>query len=394
MRPTVRKPSITFQPWVLLLLLGALLAATTTIMLAAPPQQVPIIGVDAVATPTPDQTPVLVPTAEGTKPVLSIEGYHQHARTLHYVVQPGDTLLDVALETGAEIAILLCAITPHFQPNEPLVIGDMVTVPPNGTECHRSNGKETLNEIAAYYQVTPAMIRAVPWNGLASLAGDLDLPAGRNIQIPPPLLAGDHLNSQVRIFADQADRITQSVVAEPNSGSFLTWMLAQPVDTSPFLALAVGGPFANQKNHEQRKLSRATRAVDRPGAVPENWPYGSGNFAWPLAGWLTQGYRYDHRAIDIAAPSGTIVTAADRGVVLRAGWNNLGYGLFVIIDHNIDYITLYAHLSDITVEEGAVVAQGDVIGTVGSTGNSTGPHLHFEIRDFGRLANPLELLVH
>ena len=114
---------------------------------------------------------------------------------------------------------------------------------------------------------------------------------------------------------------------------------------------------------------------------------------WPVYGWMSQGYRGDHRAIDIAAVGGTFVTAADRGVVIRSGWNDQGYGTFVVIDHNIDYITLYAHMQDIYVKEGDVVAQGQIIGTIGSTGNSTGPHLHFEIRDFGRLANPLDLLI-
>ena len=88
-----------------------------------------------------------------------------------------------------------------------------------------------------------------------------------------------------------------------------------------------------------------------------------------------------------------MVTAADRGVVIRAGWNSQGYGQFVIIDHNIDYITLYAHLSEVLVSQGDVVAQGQAIGRVGSTGNSTGPHLHFEIRDFGSRADPVPLLV-
>ena len=112
-----------------------------------------------------------------------------------------------------------------------------------------------------------------------------------------------------------------------------------------------------------------------------------------MYGWLSQPYRDDHRAVDIAAVAGTFVTAADRGVVVRAGWNDQGYGLFVVIDHNIDYVTLYSHLSEVFVSEGEVVAQGQVIGTVGSTGNSTGPHLHFEIRDFGRRTNPIGLLV-
>jgi len=157
-------------------------------------------------------------------------------------------------------------------------------------------------------------------------------------------------------------------------------MLSQSIETTPFAGYAIGGPGDS---------ATAARAATK---VPANWPYGSGHFFWPVYGWLTQTYRFDHRAVDIAATLGTPVTAADRGVVLRAGWNNQGYGLFVVIDHNIDYVTLYAHLSEILVKEGDVVAQGQVIGKVGSTGNSTGPHLHFEIRDFGRLTNPLELL--
>jgi murein DD-endopeptidase MepM/ murein hydrolase activator NlpD len=130
------------------------------------------------------------------------------------------------------------------------------------------------------------------------------------------------------------------------------------------------------------------------GPVPKDWPYGSGNFTWPVYGWISQGYREDHRAIDIAAPAGTFVTASDRGVIIRAGWNDQGYGNFIVIDHKIDYLTLYAHLSEIFVKVGDIVGQGQVIGAVGSTGNSTGPHLHFEIRDFGQRINPLDLLVH
>jgi len=127
--------------------------------------------------------------------------------------------------------------------------------------------------------------------------------------------------------------------------------------------------------------------------LPANWPYGSGHFAWPVYGWITQGFQASHSGIDVGAWAGTPVTAADRGVVIRAGWSDSGYGNFVIIDHKIDYITLYAHLGDIFVSEGQVVAQGQLLATVGSTGNSTGPHLHFEIRDFGQRVDPLTVLL-
>ena len=86
------------------------------------------------------------------------------------------------------------------------------------------------------------------------------------------------------------------------------------------------------------------------------------------------------------------VKAADRGKVIMAGWNPTGYGFRVVIDHGIDYVTLYAHLSDIYVKAGDVVGKGQVIGASGANGNITGPHLHFEIHDFGRLTDPLPLL--
>lgn len=366
----------------ILILFGGLYGVVVHVVYAAPHQQVPVVGPDAVTTPALAVTVVLLPTAE---PTVTEVAYHEQMGEQTYRVQPGDTLLAVALETGVDLALLPCAIAPDFQPNQPLVIGDTLTIPDATVRCHTTAGNETLNALAARYQVTPALITAVAWNQLPQVDGDFILPNGRNIRIPPSQLAGAGL-----------DGSTQS--SAPTEGSdatsFLTWMLEQPPDTSPFLALAVGGPFANRPNLSKPDGSRAVTPANQPGAVPENWPYGSGNFAWPLTGWLTQGYRYDHRALDIAAPYGTTVTAADRGVVLRAGWNDQGYGLFVIIDHNIDYISLYAHLSEILVKEGDVVAQGEVIGKVGSTGNSTGPHLHFEIRDFGRLTNPLELLVH
>ena len=97
-------------------------------------------------------------------------------------------------------------------------------------------------------------------------------------------------------------------------------------------------------------------------------------------------------ALDMAAPLGTPIFAADTGVVVKAGWSDIGYGYRVIIDHGIDYVTLYAHMSRYLVQPGDIVQKGDLIGYVGSTGNSTGPHLHFEIRDYGYLIDPLLVL--
>lgn len=133
-----------------------------------------------------------------------------------------------------------------------------------------------------------------------------------------------------------------------------------------------------------------------PRTPGNTWRYGDGQFIWPIADGamaITQGFRHgQHMALDIAAEPGTPVYAADTGTVVTAGWSDNGYGYHVVIDHGIDYITLYAHLSEYFVKSGDIVKKGDIIGLVGSTGNSTGPHLHFEIRDYGYLIDPLLVL--
>lgn len=130
------------------------------------------------------------------------------------------------------------------------------------------------------------------------------------------------------------------------------------------------------------------RVTPYTGPVPSNVE-ASGLFRWPTVGVLTQGYWYGHRAIDIGAPVGTAVRASDGGFVSFAGWTDVGYGYLVVIDHSNGYQTYYAHLSNIFVREGEVVDAGQIIGAVGSTGNSTGPHLHFEIRFNHYPTNPL-----
>ena len=115
-------------------------------------------------------------------------------------------------------------------------------------------------------------------------------------------------------------------------------------------------------------------------------------FAWPIVGAITQGFTSKHRAIDIGAPYGSQVYAARAGVVLSAGWAETGYGYTVIINHGDGYQTLYSHLKGAWVSKGQRVARGQLIGEVGSTGNSTGPHVHFEIRVNGVRSNPLSFL--
>lgn len=128
------------------------------------------------------------------------------------------------------------------------------------------------------------------------------------------------------------------------------------------------------------------------GPIPEGAAKGSGSFAWPTSGTITQGFKPMHMAIDIGAPIGTAVVAADSGYVVTAGWSEYGYGKYVVIDHGNGFQTLYAHLHTILVQLGQSVGKGEKIGTVGQTGRATGSHLHFEIRYHGVQRNPLGYL--
>ncbi|MGM0365329.1 MAG: murein hydrolase activator EnvC family protein [Actinomycetota bacterium] len=148
----------------------------------------------------------------------------------------------------------------------------------------------------------------------------------------------------------------------------------------------------------ERQLEQKESEVKR---ILESYRYGSapgGRLAWPVAGRLTSGFGYRvhpifgtrrfHSGIDIAAPHGTQVKAADGGQIVQAGYFG-GYGYSIMVYHGGGYATWYAHLSSFNVSTGQMVERGQVIGYVGSTGWTTGPHLHFEVRINGNPQNPL-----
>jgi len=119
---------------------------------------------------------------------------------------------------------------------------------------------------------------------------------------------------------------------------------------------------------------------------------GSGQFIWPTTGVISQYPIWYHMAYDIANPSSPPVTAAGAGTVILAQYLTYGYGRHVIVDHGNGLATLYGHLIEIYVSAGDTVSQGQVIGKMGSTGRSTGTHLHFEVRRNGTPVNPASFL--
>ena len=119
----------------------------------------------------------------------------------------------------------------------------------------------------------------------------------------------------------------------------------------------------------------------------------TGNWIWPAQGTITQYSKSWHKAIDIANHNGGPILAADAGTIVHAGWDRSGYGNMVMINHGNGYITLYGHmLANLRVVVGQTVKKGDVIGTMGSTGRSTGTHLHFEVRTGAGNKDPLGVL--
>lgn len=154
----------------------------------------------------------------------------------------------------------------------------------------------------------------------------------------------------------------------------------------------VGGPAAVLSDGQSTAVgatsvastSVASTALLSPGA-PSRW-------LWPVPGRISQSFSPSHPAIDIVTGHGALVVAADGGEVVYAEWEISGFGYLVVVDHGDDYRSYYGHLYGFYVDVGQRVERGDLLGQLGTTGNSTGPHLHFEMRHKGLSLDPLKLL--
>jgi len=170
----------------------------------------------------------------------------------------------------------------------------------------------------------------------------------------------------------------------------------------------VNWPYNSFANDETFALAVGQELIIPDGVMPKVKPWsprkyiayqvskagtasGTGQFVWPATGRLTQGFRWYHKAIDIANQSAPAILAADSGTVISAGWLG-GYGNQITIDHGNGFSTRYAHFSRIYVSAGQRVNQGQPLGQMGCTGRCTGTHLHFEIRLNGVAQNPMNYL--
>ena len=241
---------------------------------------------------------------------------------------------------------------------------------------YRVIGGDSVIGIAKRFGISP---ESVLWANERSELNPDFLRIGQELVIPPAtgvlheVKTGDTINALAKLYkADSA-----AIVALEANG------LTAPYALTPGQRILVPG---GEKPYTPKVV------YGYSGLIPTNARRGSGTFGWPISGVLTQQFWTGHRAIDIGARSGSAVTAADNGYVILVANDDYGYGKHVMINHGNGFETLYAHLSVILVSPGQSVGRGQAIGLSGSTGRSTGPHLHFEVRYLGTQRNPFNYL--
>jgi murein DD-endopeptidase MepM/ murein hydrolase activator NlpD len=240
---------------------------------------------------------------------------------------------------------------------------------------------DTLWDIAAKFNIAQATLRAN--NNLRN--PDL-LTVGDELIIPPidGLIYKVRRGDTLEILSKRYKTTVEAIV------SFSPNRLSEGDELVIGQQIIIPGGIASTS-------SGRGRAVVRPAGVSRGTSVGDGGFVMPTSGTFTQRFHKRHPGIDIGAPKGAPVYAADAGRVTFAGWHPSGYGYAVEIDHGNGYRTLYAHLSWYAPDTGQFVKRGELIGGVGSTygsgGWSSGPHLHFEIIKNGIRHNPCSYIV-
>jgi murein DD-endopeptidase MepM/ murein hydrolase activator NlpD len=264
-----------------------------------------------------------------------------------YTVQTGDNLFAIADNFGLKAETLLWSNFQVLKDNPHMLSTKQVLfIPPVNGAYYQWKEGDTLAAVASFYQVDTQAILDYPGNHF-----DLTKTSDENYGLKP----GDW------------------IIIPGGKRPIKDWGPPAISRSNPAAARYYGDGYCGKVYQ---------------GAI------GTGTFIWPTVSHVISGYTYSgiHPAIDIGGALGSPIVASDSGVVVFAGWSNFGYGNLIVVDHGNGFQTAYAHLSAIAVNCGQSVFQGSYIGALGSTGNSTGPHCHFEISYNGAKPNPLDYL--
>ncbi len=278
---------------------------------------------------TPAPSAVLSSATETTEMSTDISDKKYRAEIIEYQVETGDTLSGVSQKFGISIDSIRWAN--DLASINAIKPGQILKIPPTNGVIHKVKKGDTVYSVAKYYSIDPQGIVDYPFNTFIN-DETFALAVGQTLIIPDGTMPKVELWSPGQVYIAQRTPDAGTVVA-------------------------------------------------------------SGAFVWPTSGKITQRFVWYHKGVDIANKAGTPVLVADAGKVIISGWpDNVGYGNRIFIDHGNGFITVYAHLSRIDVTVGQTVNRGNVIGLIGSTGRSTGPHLHFEIRASGQAQDPMAYL--
>ena len=268
-----------------------------------------------------------------------------------YTVEDGDTVFGISEKFGLKPQTVLWGNyyvlldDPHA-----LKSGQVLNILPVDGTYHEWQEGEGLNGVASYYGVKPEDIINYPTNNL------------------DPATVGD--------FAAPNIKPGTWLIVPGGKRQFVSW-------SAPLGVTRENAAYA-------RVLGAGACDPVTGGAV------GFGTFVWPANKHYLSGFDYspesNHWGLDIAGNGGEGAYATDAGVIVYAGWNDYGYGNMVMVDHGNGFQSLYAHLSEIYVGCGQSVGQGNAIGAIGSTGRSSGAHLHFEIMTATVKINPWDVL--
>jgi murein DD-endopeptidase MepM/ murein hydrolase activator NlpD len=298
----------------------------------------------------PATSPVFSPPDDGTITRLALPQTYvpdrNRRQVFTYTVEAGDTVFGIAEKFGLTPYTIYWANSETLEDNpHRLNVGMVLNILPVDGVYHTVSGGETIADVAEKYSVEPEALYN-EWN---------------NLKPGQPLTAGI------------------SLVIPGGEREFVVWQLPRAVASAGAGAVHEG---------------RAGLCTGSYSGLP-----GRGWFNWPTAGQRISGWYFRdarnpaHNGVDIGLRTGDAVYAADGGIIIFAGWWGAnGYGNLIVIDHLNGWQTWYAHLSQVNVFCGQQVNAGDIIGLGGSTGRSSGPHLHFETRLEGVPYDPLVYL--